>query len=299
MARTKTLRRQRAFDNPYSPEDLGWLKGNLHTHTTVSDGNLSPQQSVDAYAALGYDFLMLTDHDTVTDTAELDARGMTLIPGCEVTAGGPHILHLNATARVKPAPDRQRVINEITAAGGLAIMNHPNWEPHYNHCPQSVLYALKGYAGIEIYNGVTRRVEGNPEATDRWDMLLSNDKIVWGFGGDDNHQDADRGVVWVMVQGQDRSVAGIVDALKRGAFYVSTGVVIDSIRLDGRRLMIEAANAEMFHVCSNYGRVVARVPGPSLDFTPPSFFPATYFRVEAYGHGDAKAWIQPFVLHIR
>ena len=63
---------------------------------------------MDAYAALGYDFLMLTDHDTVTPTAELDARGMTLIPGCEVTAGGPHILHLNATARVKPAPDRQR-----------------------------------------------------------------------------------------------------------------------------------------------------------------------------------------------
>lgn len=299
MGRTKTLSRSRVFENPYDAEKNGWLRGNLHTHTTASDGNLSPQDTIKAYASLGYDFLQLTDHDMITDISALDACGMTLVPGCEVTAGGPHILHMNATARVKPAADRQKVIDEITAAGGLAVMNHPNWEPHFNHCPQSVLQSLKGYAGIEIYNGVTRRVEGNPEATDRWDMLLSNDKIVWGYAGDDNHQDVDRGVAWVMVQGSDRSAGAIVDALRRGSFYASTGVVIESIRLEGRHVLVEAPNAELFHVCSNYGRVVARVPGPSLDFVPPSFFPATYFRVEAFGHGDAKAWTQPFVLHVR
>ena len=39
------------------------LKGCLHTHTTASDGNLTPQQTADAYADLGYDFIAFTDHD--------------------------------------------------------------------------------------------------------------------------------------------------------------------------------------------------------------------------------------------
>jgi len=34
-----------------------WLKGNLHTHTTNSDGRLTPEQRLAAYEARGYDFL--------------------------------------------------------------------------------------------------------------------------------------------------------------------------------------------------------------------------------------------------
>ena len=48
---------------PLSAADgYAWLKGNLHSHTTCSDGRLSPQQRADAYAAHGYDFLAITDH---------------------------------------------------------------------------------------------------------------------------------------------------------------------------------------------------------------------------------------------
>ncbi|MFZ4437676.1 MAG: PHP domain-containing protein [Syntrophales bacterium] len=39
------------------------LKGQLHTHTTCSDGNLSPQEVADIYAGMGFDFLAFTDHD--------------------------------------------------------------------------------------------------------------------------------------------------------------------------------------------------------------------------------------------
>ena len=49
------------FENPFE-SDGEWLKGNLHTHTTLSDGRLSPQERVTAYEARGYDFLALTDH---------------------------------------------------------------------------------------------------------------------------------------------------------------------------------------------------------------------------------------------
>ncbi len=39
------------------------LKGQLHTHTTCSDGNLTPQEVADVYADMGFDFLAFTDHD--------------------------------------------------------------------------------------------------------------------------------------------------------------------------------------------------------------------------------------------
>jgi len=38
------------------------LRGNLHTHTVLSDGVNTPKEMIDAYAGLGYDFLALTDH---------------------------------------------------------------------------------------------------------------------------------------------------------------------------------------------------------------------------------------------
>ncbi len=57
-----------------------WLRGNLHTHSTASDGVRSPQEVVDHYAAEGYDFLSITDHGRLTDPSRLEARGMTLSP---------------------------------------------------------------------------------------------------------------------------------------------------------------------------------------------------------------------------
>lgn len=37
------------------------LRGNLHTHTLLSDGLLSPDEVIARYRNLGYDFLAITD----------------------------------------------------------------------------------------------------------------------------------------------------------------------------------------------------------------------------------------------
>jgi hypothetical protein len=41
---------------------MGRLRGNLHAHTTFSDGVRTPAELVAEYEALGYDFLAITDH---------------------------------------------------------------------------------------------------------------------------------------------------------------------------------------------------------------------------------------------
>lgn len=43
-----------------------WFKGNLHTHSLWSDGNNFPEMIVDWYKKRGYDFLALSDHNTIS-----------------------------------------------------------------------------------------------------------------------------------------------------------------------------------------------------------------------------------------
>jgi hypothetical protein len=42
---------------------MALLRGNLHAHTTFSDGVRSPSALLREYEALGYDFLAITDHE--------------------------------------------------------------------------------------------------------------------------------------------------------------------------------------------------------------------------------------------
>ncbi len=79
----------------------------LHTHSTASDGTLTPTALIDLAAASGVEVLALTDHDTTDGFAEALAvagrRGMRLIPGVElsVTWGGRtiHVVGLRIDPR--------------------------------------------------------------------------------------------------------------------------------------------------------------------------------------------------------
>ncbi len=284
------------INTPYANAPSTQFKGNLHTHTTNSDGPLPPQDTVAAYAQRGYDFLMISDHDMITDIAALDAQGMTLLPGNEITDGGPHILHVGARERIAAHPDRQLVIDAINARGGLSIMNHPNWGENFVHCDQGTMEALTGYTGIEIYNGVSLRVEGSALATDRWDMLLSGGRRVWGFGNDDGHIPEDFGVAWNMVFAEQCEPEALYHALRLGRFYVSTGVRLDSIGLAENALRIRSADTECFRVYRDHGMLLATIDGPELIYEPPEYIPLSYLRVECHGRGARMAWTQPFFL---
>ena len=62
----------------------------LHSHTTASDGQHTPSELVRLAAEAGVTHLAITDHDTVAGIPEgmdaAPARGLTLIPGIELSA---------------------------------------------------------------------------------------------------------------------------------------------------------------------------------------------------------------------
>jgi hypothetical protein len=273
-----------------------WLKGNLHTHTTRSDGRRDPQAVLDDYANRGYGYLMISDHDIFTGAEEYKAwnpRGMIMLPGNEVSANGPHLQHVGARSRVEPHADRQRVIDEARADGGFVVVNHPNWFANFDHASIQQMTQWQGYEGVEIYNATIGRLEGSPYATNKWDMLLTAGRRVWAFANDDSHMpELDVGLGWNTAYVKDQSVSGVMDALRSGRFYCSTGVAITRIEVDGMKIRIATDGASRICALMKGARRLLQVDASSIEVEVPA--DAKYVRFECWGTGESFAWTQPF-----
>jgi predicted metal-dependent phosphoesterase TrpH len=93
------------------------LKGCLHTHTTCSDGKLSPQELADAYLELGYDFIAFTDHDHLWRPGQDEAYGavrtsLLVLRGIELTVFSRGYVHVN---RIRGRDEELHVLNHIGA----------------------------------------------------------------------------------------------------------------------------------------------------------------------------------------
>lgn len=289
------------IDHPYTDLTGGqWLSGNLHAHTTFSDGKRGRQEVIDDYAGRGHGFLMLSDHDVFTgpeDYAKLDSRGMVLIPGNEITANGPHMLHVNGSSLVTPHHSRQLAVDEALASGGFVVMNHPNWQDRFDHFSLAQMACLRGPIGMEIYNGVIGRLEGSPYALDKWDQLLSYGRRIWGFANDDSHKECDEcGLGWNTVYVREKTVAAVVSALQAGRFYASTGVVISDISVEGNVIRLKTENAERIVALQHWAKRIKTVDAKEIELEVPRM--ARYVRFECWGRGEQFAWTQPFWVHL-
>jgi hypothetical protein len=119
--------------NPY--DGIDWQsathhKANFHTHTTESDGRLSPQQTIDEYRQRGYGVLAITDHDRNTYPwqkwdRDPQALGMVAVSGNELSRHH-HTLSL-FTDFTAVGRDLDKVLAQLAAHGddGLAVLCHP------------------------------------------------------------------------------------------------------------------------------------------------------------------------------
>ena len=286
----------RGIDHPYrNLAKSQWLRGNLHTHTTNTDGQNKPQSVIDKYARLGHDFLAISDHDIYTAGKQYrtwNNKGMIMMPGNEISASGPHILHVAPDRFVEPLMPRQEVINRIDEGAGLAVIAHPNWMGEFDGTKITQIQEWVGYHGLEIYNGLINRLQGSPYCTNKWDLMLSQGRRLWGFANDDSHNDDDIGNGWNVVCARERSVSAIREALKAGRFYASSGVEISRIAVRGSRLTIGTENARRIVGVSAFGRRVAIVDDSAIVLDMQEQW--QYVRFECWGDGEQFAWTQPF-----
>ncbi len=293
-----------------------WVKGNLHSHTTNSDGKPSPQERVDGYGEQGYDFLCLSDHYKITRTSGVSAPdGLVLIQGAELHPDNPfggqrhHFLCLNLQEDIDSVNmPPQHVIDEVRRQGGCVWLAHPFWSSI--NVMRDVL-PLQGFAGVEVFN-TTCRCQGRGESSTHWnDWMEQEDRLYPALANDDSHalekDQKDTYQAWTMARVKERSAQSIVDALVKGATYCTTGPQIHDISLrrvdspDGDRQLVEATIS-----CSEAQRILAvsdtfgrefRIPGETFDKATFTLHPASrWVRFEVHAPDGSKAWSNPFDL---
>ena len=61
-----------------------YFKGNLHTHTNISDGLMTPEEAVALYQKLGYQFLCLSDHNIIANHSDKNTEDFLMLTGVEI-----------------------------------------------------------------------------------------------------------------------------------------------------------------------------------------------------------------------
>ena len=69
------------------PENGTFFKANLHCHSTLSDGRLTPEQLKELYVAHGYSIVAFTDHDILIPHPELRDENFLPLNGMELEVG--------------------------------------------------------------------------------------------------------------------------------------------------------------------------------------------------------------------
>jgi len=293
-----------------------WLKGNVHTHTTNSDGRASPQERVDQYAAHGYDFLCLSDHGRITPTAAVCAPpGLTLIQGVELHPQNPfggqthHFLALDVQedidcARMAP----QHVIDAVREQGGWVWLAHPYWSSV--NVLRDVL-PLRGLAGVEVFN-TTCHGNARGESAVHWnDWMELTGQLVPALAVDDAHgAESDRRDTyggWTMVRVRQRDPASICAALAQGCCYSTTGPQIHAIRLRrlpdderGRRVIQATVRCSAAQAIQAVYQVVGTLYhryGETFEEATLAIAPhARWVRFEIVAPDGRKAWSNPYDL---
>ena len=217
------------------------LKGNTHTHTTRSDGACTPEETIRIYAEKGYDFLALTDHSIYNFTNFAPESGVLILPGTERDDTFPdsawsviHCVHIvsigpetgNGFAQderfhhlgMQTAKDAQYLIDETRTGRNLPIFCHPEWSGN----TVREIEALNDFSLMEIWNsGCVRCCDCDDHAA-YWDELLCDGRVIYGVAADDSHSPDDIGLGYILVHAE-KTVDSILNALKTGAFYATTG----------------------------------------------------------------------------
>jgi len=205
-----------------------WLKGNLHTHTTQSDGQLTPEQAAIRYRDQGYDFVAISDHWVHTSSLAVD--GMTTVPAAELDGQGYHMLALGLQSlpAKEQADDPQAMIDHVLSEQGMAFIAHPYWTGQTSHA----IAQLHGLLGIEVFNSVCDVTKATGYARVHWDDLLAEGHRLLGLAVDDVHwRFGAQGRGFIMVRSEDSSDQAILAAIREGAFYSSMGPTIADLWL--------------------------------------------------------------------
>lgn len=244
------------FANPFTRSGR-WLRGNLHVHSTGSDGRLSPVELACHYRSGGYDFLALSDHRVVT--APPDVRGILLLRAAEVNTSGEatpgkscHLVLIEPTSLPEgPIEEPAELLRQSLACAPLTFVAHPYWS---NLSGDDVL-ALSAGLGVEVYNTGCEVEIARGFSEYPWDYALSAGARLLGYAVDDAHRCTDDSCGgWVMVKVEEATAAAVVSSLRAGLFYSSMGPEIYQVSVDEAGVEVRCSPVVRIEFVANTNR---------------------------------------------
>ena len=144
-----------------TPTAAGHGRADIHLHTNLGDGWISPARLVRTAALRQLSVIAVTDHDHVEGARRVEellteqGSPVRMITGVEVSTRSGHLLGLFVRRAPKPLRPVEESIDAIKEQGGLVIVPHPTGKlvPSLSRRRIDALLAA-GYAidGIETYN---------------------------------------------------------------------------------------------------------------------------------------------------
>ncbi len=258
-------------------------RGNLHTHSTRSDGILEPEEVCRRYRAEGYDFIALTDHFVgrynypIVDTKPMRTARFTTILGAELHSGAMangelwHILAVGLpkdfapsnTPTFVPVPDQEtgpQIAARAVAAGAFVAIAHPQWSGLTIEDARSLTAAH----AVEIYNHGCAMGCDRPDGFVIADQLLTEGCRLTLIATDDAHfSEPDHFGGWVMVKSPENEPEALLTALKSGHFYATQGPELHDVRIEDGHLVVDCSAVASI-IAIGWGTGAKAVHGHSL-----------------------------------
>ncbi len=189
--------------------------GNLHIHTSRSDGGGSAKEIAKAARTAGIDLIAINDHSYLTQLHLEDEgyhKGILVLVGSEIGSRSHHYLAYNIKNHIDDEHySPQEVIDAVNNQGGFGFLAHP-FEKGMHFLQNSVAYtwrdwSVRCYTGICIWNFSSRWKENvksfwhgifhiifkkytlkgpSQKTLATWDRLCSERRVV-AIGGSDAH----------------------------------------------------------------------------------------------------------------
>jgi len=329
---------------PLQSADAPWYKGVVHAHANWGAPQLpttSPDVVVRWYREHNYNFVSVTDLNYYTPPEGLkalfDAPGRFLVvPGTEpskdpIQPGNKIVDTIGIGISGPVAPPEGETVSAvldseakaIRRAGGLPIAAHPNLTYALTAADLMTSDKTAGPRFFELWNtepGMNNLGGGGKPSTEQiWDTVLSSGRVMYGTAVDDSHHFYDfvasretgqplsnPGKAWIMVRAPELSVKALLEAMNKGDFYASTGVVLDSYEVSATGIRIglndrthdlgwslPGANPQLYRTefIGKDGKVLKldESLAPSFTFTGNEL----YVRARIISSDGQLAWTQP------
>ena len=264
------------------PQVPKYFKTNLHTHTNISDGKMTPEEMISRYKEAGYSVLCLSDHNVIADHSDKTTEDFLLLTGMEVNINDDgykptsgfwgYTYHLNLIAkdphnlwqpvnvirkRATAAPyedlaqcENMPKVYDVDAINAIiAKANEKGFLVMYNHPVWSrqsypEYTALRGLWAMEMRNTSSIRAGYNENNHQVYMDMLAQGMRLFPTGTDDAHSEKSLFGAWIMVGAEKLDYATVIEALEKGDFYMSCGPEIHSLSLEDGFLEISCSDAQ-------------------------------------------------------